>query len=298
MAKHDIQDFFKESQQQVERVLQEILASTGNVAPELNQAIHYSIFNGGKRFRPTLCYATALALKADTTKVDCVSAAIEIIHCYSLVHDDLPSMDNDSLRRGKPTCHIVYGESNAVLAGDALQAFAFQVMAELNPEIDSQRKLAMIIELAKASGNEGMAAGQALDLQATNQLCNLDELERIHRYKTGKIIQACIDLSALALGKENSDHHQALQSYSQALGLAFQVKDDILDVEGSTETLGKTQGADAAMNKNTYPSLLGLENAKLKAKELHERALSALTIFGEEADTLRALSHYVIHREK
>lgn len=297
MATNEIQDFFRESQHQVEQVLQNILGTTGNVAATLNEAIHYSIFNGGKRFRPSLCYATAQALKSDTHKVDCVAAAIEIIHCYSLVHDDLPSMDNDALRRGKPTCHIVYGESNAVLAGDALQAFAFQVLAQLNPEIPSEKKLAMIVELAKASGNEGMAAGQALDLAATNQVCNLEQLERIHRYKTGKIIQACVDLSAQALNMENSQDHLALQRYAQVLGLAFQVKDDILDVEGNTETLGKKQGSDAALNKNTYPRLLGLEKAKLKANELHERALSALNFFGDEADTLRALSHYVIHRE-
>ncbi len=298
MATNDIQDFFKESQQQVEKVIQEILNSTGNIAPTLNEAIHYSIFNGGKRFRPSLCYATALALNADTSKVDCVAAAIEIIHCYSLVHDDLPSMDDDSLRRGKPTCHIVYGESNAILAGDAMQAFAFQVLIELNPKITTEQKLSMIIELSKASGNEGMAAGQALDLEATNKDCDLEQLERIHRFKTGKIIQACIDLSAIALGQQNTEAHLSLQAYAQALGLAFQVKDDILDVEGNTETLGKNQGADAAMNKNTYPRLLGLENAKFMANELHEKALSAISAFGKEADTLRALSHYVIHREK
>lgn len=297
MTTNDIHDFFREGQQQVEKVLKEVLGKTTIVAPELDKAMEYSVFNGGKRFRPCLCYATALALKADTSKVDSVAAAIEIVHCYSLVHDDLPSMDDDALRRGKPTCHIVFGEPNAILAGDALQAFAFQVLAELNPEIPSATKLKMLVELAIASGSEGMAAGQALDLEVTDEVCDLNTLERIHNYKTGKIIQACIDLSAQALGMENSNQHKSLQQYAQFLGLAFQVKDDILDIEGSTETLGKTQGSDAALNKNTYPSLLGLEKAKSKALELHEMAITALNEFGEEAQALRDLSHYVIHRE-
>jgi farnesyl diphosphate synthase len=293
----DIQTFFSESQQQVERVLESSLKKNQVVSNNLSEAMQYAVLNGGKRFRPALCYASALALKAETQQVDCLAAAIELIHCYSLVHDDLPSMDDDDLRRGLPTCHIAFDEATAILAGDALQAFAFQVLAEVNPEIDGNLKLKMLIALSIASGSEGVAAGQALDLSATNKPCSLDELETIHRYKTGKIIQACIDLSAQALGAENSKKHLALQKYAKALGLAFQVKDDILDIEGCTEKLGKTSGADQALNKNTYPSLLGLQGAKDKAEELHEQAISALSEFGTEADTLRALSHYVIHRE-
>jgi len=229
--------------------------------------------------------------------VNCAAAAIELIHCYSLVHDDLPAMDNDDLRRGKPTCHIAFDEATAILVGDALQAYAFQVLAQLNPEISSQQKLRMLVTRAIASGSEGVAAGQSLDLVSTKQPCNLSQLERIHQFKTGKIISACIDLSAQALHQDMSSKHAALQNYAQALGLAFQVKDDILDVEASTEVLGKKQGADQALNKSTYPNLLGLEDAKIKAKDLYHQAVNALEDFGDEADLLRALAHYVIHRE-
>lgn len=289
--------FFEESQNRLEDILEQELTKTNIVSKRLNDAIQYAIFNGGKRFRPTLCYATANALGADMQQVDCVAASIELVHCYSLVHDDLPAMDNDDLRRGKPTCHIAFDEATAILVGDALQAYAFQVLAQLNPEISSQQKLRMMVSLAIASGSEGIAAGQALDLASTNKLCTLQELERIHRYKTGKIISACIDLSAQALHEDGSNKHHALQEYALSLGLAFQVKDDILDIEGNTEVLGKKQGADQALNKSTYPNLLGLTQAKEKAEALHQQALDALEEFGDEADLLRALSDYVIHRE-
>lgn len=292
-----ISAFFDETQNRLESVLEQELQKTTVVSKRLSDAIHYSIFNGGKRFRPTLCYATAIALKGKTEQVNCVAAAIELVHCYSLVHDDLPAMDDDDLRRGKPTCHIAFDEATAILVGDALQAYSFQVLAQLNPEISSQQKLRMLTSLALASGSEGVAAGQALDLASTDQLCEISELERIHQYKTGKIISACIDISAQALGEDGSDKHRALQDYGRALGLAFQVKDDILDIEGSTEILGKTQGADQALNKSTYPSILGIEAAKEKAESLHQHALDALEAFDEEADLLRELSNYVIHRE-
>lgn len=294
---NNISLFFEESQNRLETLLEQELHKSKIISKRLSDAIHYSIFNGGKRFRPTLCYATAIALNAKPEQVNCAAAAIELVHCYSLVHDDLPSMDDDDLRRGKPTCHIAFDEATAILVGDALQAYAFQILSQLNPEISSQQKLRMVTSLAIASGSEGVAAGQALDLASTNQLCNLSELERIHRYKTGKIISACIDLSAQALHEDGSNKHRALQEYSYALGLAFQVKDDILDIEGSTEVLGKQQGSDQALNKSTYPNLLGLAQAKEKAEKLHQQAVSALEDFGDEADLLRTLSSYVIHRE-
>lgn len=293
----NIQSFFRQSQEQVEHLLKIELARHSNISSHLNEAIHYSIFNGGKRFRPSLCYATAIALGASAGKVSCAAAAIELIHCYSLVHDDLPAIDNDDLRRGKPTCHKAFDEATAILVGDALQAYSFELLISLNPEIPAAHKLQMTLSLAKACGFEGMAAGQALDIASTNQICSLDQLETIHRFKTGKIISACIDLSAQALAFEGSKQHQALQCYAQALGLAFQVKDDILDIEGSTETLGKNKGADQLLNKNTYPSLLGLIAAKEKAEQLNQKAIAALEIFGSEADLLRDISHYVIHRE-
>lgn len=293
----DIQGFFKESQARLESLLNNTIEKNAIVSSRLSDAIHYCVFNGGKRFRPTLCYATAVALNARMEQVDCAAASIELIHCYSLVHDDLPSMDDDDLRRGLPTCHIAFDEATAILAGDALQAYSFQVLAQLNPEVSSEQKMHMMVSLAIASGSEGVAAGQALDLAATNQTCSLPELELIHRYKTGKIISACIDLSVQALDQEHTPKHKDLIEYGKALGLAFQVKDDILDVEGSTEVLGKTQGSDQALNKNTYPSLLGLDASKEKAEALHQKALDSLDRFGDEANLLRDLSDYVIHRK-
>ncbi len=293
----ELHSFFSQSQNRVEDVLEDALNNSETISKRLNDAIHYSIFNGGKRFRPSLCYATALALNSEAEQVNCAAAAIELVHCYSLIHDDLPAMDDDNLRRGKPTCHIAFDEATAILAGDALQAYSFQVLLELNPEVSSQQKLRMLNVLARASGFEGMAAGQSLDLNSTDKECNLAELESIHQFKTGKIISACVDLSAIALGQEGSNLHQGLNDYAKAVGLAFQVKDDILDIEGNTETLGKTQGSDLELNKNTYPRLLGLEGAKEKAEALHQTALDALEDFGEEADLLREISSYVIHRE-
>ncbi len=292
-----LQHFFATSQTRVESVLKHTLEQNKVVSKRLSAAIHYVVFNGGKRIRPTLCYASALAFGKATHTVDCAAAAIEFLHCYSLVHDDLPAMDDDDLRRGKPTCHIAFDEATAILAGDALQAFAFQVLAQVNPEIPSEQKMRMLISLAIASGSEGVAAGQALDLAATNTECSLEELETIHHYKTGTMISACIDLTAQALGEENSEKHLALRQYAKALGLAFQVKDDILDIEGNTEKLGKNQGADQALNKNTYPRLLGLDAAKQKAQELHQQSLAALKDFGAEAELLRLLSQFVIDRE-
>jgi len=293
----NIQSFFLNSQEQIEHLLKIELSRRPNISQQLNQAIHYSIFNGGKRFRPSLCYATAIALNSVSEKVDCAAAAIELIHCYSLVHDDLPAIDNDDLRRGKLTCHKAFDEATAILAGDALQAYAFEMLISLNPEIPSAQKLRMALSLAKACGFEGMAAGQELDITNTGKTCTLDQLEIIHRYKTGKMISACVDLSVQALSVDGSERHQALQDYAQALGLAFQVKDDILDVEGSTETLGKNKGADQLLHKTTYPSLLGLEAAKEKAEQLNQQALAALETFGNEANLLREISDYVIHRE-
>lgn len=293
----NIRSFFQQSQEQVEQLLRIELCRHATISPYLSQAIHYSIFNGGKRFRPSLCYATAVALNAPTQSVNCVAAAIELIHCYSLVHDDLPAIDNDDLRRGKPTCHKAFDEATAILAGDALQAYAFEMLIALNPAIPAQQKLVMTASLAKACGVEGMAAGQALDIASTGQACTLQQLETIHQYKTGKMISACIDLSAQALGLDGGKKHQALHNYAQALGLAFQVKDDILDVEGSTEALGKNKGADQLLNKTTYPSLLGLSAAKEKTEQLNTQAIAALEVFGAEADLLREISTYVIHRE-
>ena len=292
----DITDFFSQCQNRVDTVIKQQFQQAESTAPTLSEAMTYAVFNGGKRFRPCLGYACALALGSELNRVDGAAAAIELVHCYSLVHDDLPSMDDDDLRRGKPTCHKAFGEALAILAGDTLQAFAFEILAQSNPEIATEAKLQMVITLAQASGQAGMAAGQALDFESTNRACTLVQLEKIHNYKTGKIISACADLAAIACQHENSPKHLALKEYAAAIGLSFQVKDDILDIEGDTKTLGKKQGSDQGLNKSTYPSLLGLETAREKAQELHIQALAALDIFGEEANTLRSLSHYVITR--
>ncbi len=266
---------------------------------QLRDAMRYSLFNGGKRVRPTLAYASALAISGDalTTHgelLNRVACALESLHSYSLVHDDLPAMDDDDLRRGKPTCHIAFNEATAILAGDALQTFAFELLSEAEV-VDAKIQIALIRQLANASGVQGMVLGQAIDLAAVDTTIDLAQLENMHRHKTGALIRASVSMGATALGA-SAEQLNALDIYAAAIGLAFQVQDDILDVIADTETLGKQQGADIARNKPTYVALLGLEGARAKAQELHQQALAALNEFGENADYLRALSAYIIER--
>ncbi len=242
---------------------------------QLREAMRYGLLNGGKRLRPVLVYASCLALGGELHQADAAAAALECIHAYSLIHDDLPAMDDDTLRRGKPTCHIAFDEATAILAGDALQPLAFELLSQpcdLSPAIQLQ----MIQILAQASGDGGMVAGQALDIQAEGQRQTLTQLEQMHRLKTGALIRAAVQLGALASGHCDPSRLATLSDYAAAIGLAFQVQDDILDIESDTQTLGKTQGADLHRNKSTYPALLGLEGAKHKAAELHRQALEAL----------------------
>ncbi|MFT5722383.1 MAG: geranylgeranyl diphosphate synthase type II, partial [Motiliproteus sp.] len=242
---------------------------------QLHEAMHYGLFNGGKRLRPVLVYASCLALGGELHQADAAAAALECIHSYSLLHDDLPAMDDDALRRGKPTCHIAFDEATAILAGDALQPLAFELLSQpcgLAPATQLQ----MIRILAQASGDCGMVAGQALDIAAEGRPQTLAQLEQMHRLKTGALIRAAVELGALASGNSDPLSLAALGDYAAAIGLAFQVQDDILDIESDTQILGKTQGADLARNKSTYPALLGLEGAKHKALELHQQALEAL----------------------
>lgn len=264
----------------------------------LGEAMHYSLFNGGKRVRPTLAYASALAVSADNAnlweKADAIACALECIHAYSLVHDDLPAMDDDDLRRGKPTCHIAFNEATAILAGDALQTFAFELLC-LAPNIDATTKLALVQQLAQASGRQGMVLGQALDLAAVDQQLSLSALETMHRHKTGALICASVTMGA-TLAQATPAQQDALTRYATAVGLAFQVQDDILDVVADTATLGKQQGADIARNKPTYVSLLGLAAARQKALDLHQQALAALADFDARADRLRQLSAYIVER--
>lgn len=294
-----IKEFISASQSRVDNALEQHLQNLDGISPRLQEAMHYSVFNGGKRVRPVLVYATAEALKNNNNLCDSAACAVEFIHAYSLIHDDLPAMDDDDLRRGKPTCHIAFDEASAILAGDALQTLAFETLSN-DPEGQSNPSLIlkMIQRLGTASGTLGMVGGQAFDLDSTGKQLSLEQLKQMHRHKTGALISASVALGALASGLATDDQLSALEKYAACIGLAFQIKDDILDVESDTETLGKQQGADQSHNKATYTSILGLEEAKLAAQEQHRQALAALDIFGPEADNLRQLSAYIIERNK
>lgn len=282
--------------------LSRLLAPLPFQSSPLVNAMRYVALLGGKRLRPFLVYATGEMFNADPASLDAPAAAVECIHAYSLIHDDLPAMDDDALRRGQPTCHIKYGEDTAILAGDALQTLAFSILAdEPMPGVSDASRIAMIAELARASGVAGMCGGQALDLAAEGQRVGLEQLEQIHRHKTGALIRAAVRLGALAAGERGRDALPALDIYADAIGLAFQVQDDILDVVGDSAITGKKQGADQDLDKSTYPSLLGLDNARAKARELHQQALSALDILAAQSlDTtaLQALASFVIERDK
>lgn len=262
----------------------------------LCEAQLYSIRNGGKRLRPALVYAVAQSLDGElnTHDADLLAAALECIHSYSLIHDDLPAMDNDSLRRGQPSCHIAFDEATAILAGDGLQAFAYELLAQLT-EVPPAQALAIIRYLARASGNKGMVGGQMIDLQATNKTPDITQMEYMHRLKTGALIQAAVLMPAIAMQADQTTQ-TALAHYARAIGLAFQVQDDILDIESDTETLGKSQGADERLNKPTYPSLLGLELARQKAAELIEQAHAALAGIKTDCRLLHELADFITRR--
>lgn len=294
--------FIQQCHTDVDRALEELLplAQAAQDPTQLRHAMRYSLFNGGKRVRPTLAYASALAIDARALQthkplLDRVACALESLHSYSLVHDDLPAMDDDDLRRGKPTCHIAFDEATAILAGDALQTFAFELLCSAD-NIEAGTQLALIKQLAHASGASGMVLGQAIDLAAVDQQIDLAQLETMHRHKTGALIRASVSMGASALNASTAQL-AALDTYASAIGLAFQVQDDILDVTADTQTLGKQQGADIARNKPTYVALLGLDSARAKAQELHQQALAALESFDSNADYLRALSQYIIARK-
>lgn len=268
----------------------------------LVEAMHYGALLGGKRLRPFLVYATGSMFGVSQQTLDAPAAAVECIHAYSLMHDDLPAMDDDDLRRGLPTCHIKFGEANAILAGDALQTLAFSILADAPmPEVAPRDRLAMVAELAHASGVAGMCGGQALDLAAEGEQVSLEALEQIHRHKTGALILAAVRMGALSAGDRGREALPLLESYAQNIGLAFQVQDDILDVVGDTATLGKRQGADQQLGKSTYPALLGLEQARTKARDLIDDARQALSLLSAQSlDTtvLEALANYIIQRDK
>ena len=289
-------EFHQWSQDRFTQVLQSQGSLTGADANRLQDAMSYSMLNGGKRVRPMLVYAAAQAVGASMVHADIAAAAVEMIHAYSLVHDDLPAMDDDDLRRGKPTCHIQFDEATAILAGDALQTQAFQILSTPMDGLTAQQQLTLVNTLAQASGAFGMAGGQSLDLEAVNQTVDLTYLENMHNHKTGALILASVLMGAHCGSTLSKDTLTSLTTYAKAIGLAFQVQDDILDVVSDTETLGKTQGADAANNKPTYVSLLGLEGAKQKAHELHKAALDAIEPLGDKAGPLAHIANYIIER--
>lgn len=264
------------------------------LAPQrLHAAMRYAVLGGGKRMRPQLVYAAGRLLGAEDARMDAPAAAVELIHAYSLVHDDLPAMDDDALRRGRPTVHVAFDEATAILAGDALQTLAFHVL--LNAPAPAELRLAWSATLAEASGVAGMCGGQALDIDATGQAQSLQQLQHMHGLKTGALIRASVRMGALAGGAEPVTLQQ-LDAFATDLGVAFQVRDDILDVEASSEQLGKTAGKDAANDKSTYPALLGMDGARGTLAELAGRMQAALAPFGERAAPLAALARQAVER--
>ena len=285
--------------QQVNTALERWLPQPAGPESRLQQAMRYSVVGGGgKRVRPMLVYASGQAMQVPQQQLDGVACAVEIIHAYSLIHDDLPAMDNDDLRRGRPTCHIAFDEATAILAGDALQALAFEILAA-DPQLNcaASTRLAMIRQLAEASGSLGMAGGQAIDLAAVGKSLTLAELENMHRLKTGALIRASVLLGAMCSPQADIAKLAQLDIYACCVGLAFQIHDDVLDVVADTATLGKPQGSDQLQNKPTYPALLGLDGARKLAQQQHQQALAALEGFDSRADTLRRLSAYIVERE-
>lgn len=296
MKNENFEEFLQYCQQRIEKKLGSVLTEYNDSSSRLHEAISYSVLSGGKRLRPTLAYAAAEALGGITKDTDLVSMSVEFIHTYSLIHDDLPSMDNDSLRRNKPTCHIVFGEALAILAGDALQTMAFQQLTKLN-RVKPELSLRLIACLADAAGERGMVKGQAIDITSVNQELTLEKMQLMHRNKTGAMIRASIIMGALSTGRATPLHLKALDNYGSSIGLAFQIQDDILDVIGDTKVIGKEAGSDQALNKATYVKLLGLSGAKEKTLELHESAVNALMIFDDGAKQLRAIADYIISRK-
>jgi len=283
-------------QAHVETVLGAWLPGQDPHTERLCAAMRYSVLGGGKRLRALLVYTTGEAFGAARAQLDAPAAAVEIIHAYSLIHDDLPAMDDDDLRRGRPSCHKAFDEGTAILAGDALQAFAFELLAARTTALADEPRVQMLITLAQAIGTMGMAGGQAIDLAAVGRRLTAAELERMHRRKTGALIVASVELGALAAGLRDGAERRALRRYGDELGLAFQIQDDILDVTGDTGTLGKQQGADAARDKPNYPSILGLPAARELAARHRDAALAALDGLEGNIGLLRDMAHFVVDR--
>ena len=293
----DFQDWARSRQVRIETSLQTLLPASDVPPQRLHDAMRYTVLGGGKRVRPLLAFAAGELNKADEERVTIAAAAVELIHAYSLVHDDLPCMDDDVLRRGKPTCHVEYDEAIALLAGDSLQSLAFQLLAEYRLADNPQMQLEMIKQLAQAAGSRGMAGGQAVDLASVGKTLSLPELEFMHIHKTGALIRAAVMLGAYCGNSLNEGQLTSLDHFAKCIGLAFQVVDDVLDTEATTATLGKTAGKDAENNKPTYVSILGNSRARELAEELRRDAYQSLEVFGATAERLRQLTDFIIHRE-
>ena len=294
----DIEEYLKREKERVDTALESYLPLETEFPPTIHRAMRYSVFAGGKRVRPILVLASAEAVKGSKEKVLPVACALELIHTYSLIHDDLPAMDNDDMRRGKPTNHKVFGDAVAILAGDALLTLAFEILSTKIPfegEGEVKVVLRVIHEISRAAGSMGMVGGQVVDIESQGKSIDFPLLEYMHIHKTGVLILSSIRAGAILCmaGRREMD---ALTRYGEALGLAFQIADDILDVEGVSEAMGKRRGGDIAQEKVTYPSILGLDESKKRAEELIAIAISAVDIFGEEAEPLRFLARYIVER--
>ena len=294
----DLSDLLSIYSQRVETFLENYLPQSSHSPIPLHSAIRYSCLGNGKRIRPALVYATGEALQLDTANLDGIAAAVELMHCYSLIHDDLPAMDNDDLRRGKPTCHRAFDEATAILAGDAMQALAFSVLTDSQiPGPNAQTRAQLVFQLATAAGSLGMAGGQAMDLAAVDQEISIDTLKAMHQKKTGCLIEACIHMTQSCCDDLSDQDGKRLLRFSQHLGLAFQIRDDILDVIADTQILGKPQGSDSNQNKPTYVSILGVDEAEKHCQELLELALDCIRDFNNHANSLRALANYIVCRK-
>lgn len=291
----DLAGYFLSNNACIERTLSEVLDSLDR-STRLAEAMRYSLMAGGKRLRPNLCLAASEAVGGDSQRALPVACALEMIHTYSLIHDDLPAMDDDTLRRGKATCHVAFDEATAILAGDALLTLAFQTLASMEDH-RPECSLEVIRAMAFAAGPHGMVQGQMLDMQAEGRTLTRTELQRLHRLKTGALIEAALACGAM-VGGGGSAQIDAVREYGKAIGLAFQVVDDILNVEGDPAVMGKATGTDRGRQKNSYPALLGLEKSKEFAQKLVHEAGAAIAGFGLEADPLRAIAHYVVERKK
>jgi farnesyl diphosphate synthase len=293
------QTYLEKCQQRVDAALDRYLPLNDPPEHNLSEAIRYAVIGGGgKRVRPVMVYAAGETMGVPYEILDAPACAVEMIHAYSLIHDDLPAMDDDDLRRGRPTCHKAFDEATAILAGDALQAMAYEILTDGElTALSDKRRIQMLRILTQASGAHGMAGGQAVDLASVGKKLNLEQLENMHQLKTGALIKASIMLGAISNPDISEEEISILENYAHCIGLSFQIQDDILDVIGNTETLGKPQGSDQAQMKPTYPSILGIDASKKRAMEQHELALKHLEPMEEKADTLRQLSAYIIERE-